>query len=774
MADNVQRIKLLVGRSKKLIPLALGLVSVVIALVAFMNFPNASKDYGNILFDEYQRFKPREYVEGVPVRVIDIDEDSVEVLGQFPWPRTDFADMTMKLGQVGAAAVVYDVVFAEPDRTSPGNIAPLLLKSGLPFESYDLVAGLPDHDEILGQKFAETQTNVVTGYFLSKFLKEGDEAVIPPSYSSFVFAGLSPIDQVDSYVSSSRTLPVIDAGAQGSGFVSVSSIDGGVIRKAPLLGRIGDDIFPSLSLEALRVAMQAQTVQIKSSSGSGELGSGGGATLVSMIRIANPDLGADFRIPTNGQGEFLVHYTEEVPERRVPAWKVIKAGTGTPGALSFAEMQELFAGHIILVGPSAPGLQDLRSTPMNPFEAGVVIHAQMLEQMISGQFLVNPYWQQTVVGSIILVGGILLTVMLSFLGAIRGGLIMVLSLAGLFYFSWWQYSENQILFDPTFAAASLIFISGVTILSSFYLTESEKAEIRGAFDHYLSPDMVDKITDDPSLLQLGGVEKDITILFADVRSFSKISEKLTPQELITFLNNFLTPMTEILMESQSTIDKYIGDAIMSFWNAPLDDPDHAANACRGSIQMIATLREMNKQFSDDPETAPLPVETAIGIGLNSGPCSVGNMGSTQRFAYSVLGDAVNLSSRLEGLTKQYKVHIIIGSSTAEAAPDFAHMEMDQLRVVGREAPERIFVLVGDEQVKQTDNFKKLEQLQLEYLKAYRGQQWDDAEAIANEARFYAEAYHIAGYYDVMQARIDNYRENPPGDDWDGVYAATSK
>jgi adenylate cyclase len=773
LADNLQRIKLLVGRSKKLVPLALGLVSVILALVAYFNVPYALKDVGNLLFDEYQRQKPREYVSA-PVKVIDIDQESLEVLGQWPWPRTDFADMTMKLGRIGAAAVVYDVVFAEPDRTSPANIAPILLKNGLPFEAFDVVAGLPDHDEYLGKKFLEAQTNVVTGYFLTPILGDDEEAILPPVFFGFTEVGASARDQMPTYATASRTLPVIDQGAQGSGFVSVASIDGGIIRKAPLLARIDEQIYPSLSLEALRVAMQSNTIQIKSSAGSGELGSGGGAALVSMVRIANPQLGADFRIPTNGQGEFLVHYTEEIPERRVPAWKVIKAGTGTPGAYSFQELQELFAGHIILVGPSAAGLLDLRSTPMNGSEPGVLIHAQMIEQMISGQFLVNPYWQQTVVGVIILGGGIILSFLLSFLGAIRGGAITVISLGALFYFSWWQYSQNQILFDPTFAAAALVFIAAVTTLSSFYLTESEKAEIRGAFDHYLSPDMVDQIADDPGLLQLGGVEKNITILFCDIRSFSKISEQLSPQELILFLNNFLTPMTEILMESKSTIDKYIGDAIMSFWNAPLDDPEHAANACRGSIRMIHALREMNEIFYDDPENAPLPVETAIGIGLNTGPCSVGNMGSTQRFAYSVLGDAVNLSSRLEGLTKQYKVHIIIGSATAEVTEHLAHMEMDQLRVVGREAPERIYTLVGEEEVADSEHFLKLKELQLAYLKAYRGQQWDEAEAIAEEARGYAAEYHIAGYYDVMQLRIDDYRENPPGDDWDGVYAATSK
>ena len=763
-----ENLKKLAGRSKRFIPLGLGLLSTFLVFSFYLNNNQLFKDVGNIIFDNYQRLQPRDYIVDEemgppPVRVVDIDEDSLDELGQWPWPRTQLADMTIKLVKAGAAVVVYDIVFSEPDRTSPSNIAPILLSDGLPFEQFDLISNLRDHDEYMAQAFQ--QTPVVTGYFLDALLPEGEEQVLPAAKAGIVELGLSAIDQLPRYQSATPTMPLIDAGAKGSGFVSVANIDGGVIRKAPLLARIDEQIYPSLSLEALRVAIGQSTIRIKSTAGSGEFDSGNQEfAFVSQIALSK-----DFVMPTTQTGEFIVHYTEDVPERRVPAWKIIK-----PGAMSVAELREKFEGHIVLVGPSAPGLLDLRSTPMNPSEPGVLIHAQMIEQMINQQFLEYPAWGDSVVGSIILFGGIAMAIVLSLLGAVSGGVITLGTLGGLFYFSWHLYTQEQLLFDPTYAIFGILFVAATTVLSKFYLTEAEKAEIRGAFDHYLSPDMVDQIADDPTLLQLGGVEKDITILFCDVRSFSKISEKLTPQELIGFLNNFLTPMTEILLDSKSTIDKYIGDAIMSFWNAPLDDPDHAANACRGSLLMIHKLWEMNDVFSDDPENAPLPVETHIGIGLNSGPCSVGNMGSTQRFAYSVLGDAVNLSSRLEGLTKQYKSHIIIGSATAAAAPYFAHYEMDQLRVVGREAPERIFMLVGDEQVAKSDNFLKLAELQAAYLSAYRNQAWDEAEAIGKEARTYAQEYRVAGYYDVMDARIAEYRKNPPGEDWDGVYAATSK
>ena len=337
---------------------------------------------------------------------------------------------------------------------------------------------MPDHDEALGRTFA--QAPVVTGFFLDAFLADGEDVVLPPSFFSPSFVGLSPINELPNYQTSTRNLDVIDAGANGSGFVSVASIEGGLIRKAPLLARIGDNVYGSLSLEALRVAMEANSVYIKSSAGSGELGSeGGDVILVDTLRVYNPEHPeyGDFQIPTNGQGEFLVHYTKYDPDdsfgRRIPAWKVIK-----DGAMSPDELFQTFAGQIVLIGPSAAGLLDLRSTPMNPSEAGVLIHAQMLEQMINGQFLVQPYETQTIIGVIILLGGIALAMMLSFLGAVRGGLITVLALGVLFWYSWAQYVNEQILFDPTYAATALLFVAGVTILSSFYLTESEKAEIR--------------------------------------------------------------------------------------------------------------------------------------------------------------------------------------------------------------------------------------------------------------------------------------------------------
>ena len=758
------------GRGKKLIPLFLGLASVVLALVAHFITPTLFQGVGNLLFDEYQRRQPREFID-VGVRVIDIDDESLNRLGQWPWARTTIAEITQRLAEAGAVVISYDIVFSEADRTSPSFVVDRLKSQGVPSEQTDFISRFDSHDDILGATISNLP--VVTGYFMVN----SDNGLKPPTKWSMSYTSFDePIDLLTPYFGATPNLPVIDEGASGSGFVSVANIEGGIIRKAPMLLALDDTAYPALSLETLRVALGGNGYIVKTSAGSGELGAVGGQELISKVQIISELCGIDMgngrnlncTIPTTGNGEFFVHYTEDEPIRKIPAWKVIDPDT------SMEELTELVQGTILLIAPSAAGLLDLRSTPMNPIEPGVLIHAQMVEQMILGQFLEQPYslvaWKRLIV----LVGGVILVLLLSLLGAIRGGVVTILGIGGVMYLSWWAYTEQQVLFDPIYPAAALLFSAMVTIISSFYMTESERSEIKGAFDRYLSPDMVEKIADDPSLLTLGGEERDLTILFCDIRSFSKISEKLTPQELTTFLNNFLTPMTDILMDNKSTIDKYIGDAIMSFWNAPLDDPDHHANAARGALYMIWKLEEMNEIFRTDPDNAPLPVETSIGIGLNSGLCSVGNMGSEQRFAYSVLGDAVNLSSRLEGLTKQYGVHIIIGEQTAAAIPEFARAEIDKLRVVGRETPETIFVLVGEEDTALTENYKKFESLQKEFMTAYREQRWDDAETIADEAKFYAGEYRISAYYDKMKDRIAQYRKNPPGDNWDGIYQASSK
>jgi len=283
------------------------------------------------------------------------------------------------------------------------------------------------------------------------------------------------------------------------------------------------------------------------------------------------------------------------------------------------------------------------------------------------------------------------------------------------------------------------------------------------------------LADDPTKLTLGGEMRDMTVLFCDVRGFTTISEQFDAVGLTRFINRFLTPMTEVIMDRRGTIDKYMGDCIMAFWNAPLDDPEHAANGCRSALRMLEERDSLNAKLKEEAEAEDrkfIPVN--IGIGLNTGSICVGNMGSEQRFDYSVLGDDVNLASRLEGQSKTYGVHIVIGENTANQVPDFAVVELDLIKVKGKTEAVRIFAVLGDDDEAKTERFQKLKVAHDALLQAYRGQQWEQVAELDRVCRSLIGDYFIEGFYDLIAERVEEFRANPPGADWDGVFVATSK
>ena len=385
----------------------------------------------------------------------------------------------------------------------------------------------------------------------------------------------------------------------------------------------------------------------------------------------------------------------------------------------------------------------------------------------------RPYSIETYELWVLVLSGFFFALLLPRLGAAKGAILSVLVAGGIAYWSWYKFANDQVLFNPVYILLAILTSYLVITLSTFYITESERSQIRSAFSMYLSPTMVKKVSEDPGLLKLGGEERMLTILFLDILSFSKISEGLEPEEITTFLNIFLSPMTSILQDNGATIDKYMGDAIVAFWNAPLDDPDHERNAARAVRKMMKTLGELNRDYAKQDEIK-WPDNVKVGIGLNTGVCCVGNLGSEQRFSYSMIGDAANLASRIEGLTKQYKISVLIGNSTAKTLPELAIIEADLIQVIGRKTPERIHILAGEEEMAATEGYKTLMPMHTEFLEAYRAQKWKKAESYIPELKELAAEMDFDGYYDVMQARIDEYKTDPPAKDWGGVYVATSK
>jgi adenylate cyclase len=430
-------------------------------------------------------------------------------------------------------------------------------------------------------------------------------------------------------------------------------------------------------------------------------------------------------------------------------------------------------GRIMLIGTSAPGLIDLRATPLDASIAGVEIHAQAIEHILSGRSITRPDYAQALELSIVVAIGILIAFFLPRLTASRSAFVGVLVVAFLLIGGWLAFSRWGMLLDPSFPALALFMLISAATAYVYRRVEQQRGEVRRAFAHYVSPSVVDELIAHPEKLELGGVVRELTLLFCDVRNFTAISERFTAAELTRFINSLLTPLTDIILGNKGTIDKYMGDAIMAFWNAPLDDADHAANACRSAVAMVIRVEALNETWRAEDEAAGRKfVPVAIGIGINSGEALVGNLGSDQRFDYSCLGDEVNVASRLEGLSKYYGMSVVVGEATATLQKALPIMELDLIRVKGRARPSRIYTLVDAlrAEKQQTDALLPLHNAMLDAL---RCKEFERAEGLIGECRALGIA-SLESYYRTYLARIEQYREEPPPADWDGAYTAETK
>ncbi|HIF10119.1 MAG TPA: adenylate/guanylate cyclase domain-containing protein [Sneathiellales bacterium] len=431
-------------------------------------------------------------------------------------------------------------------------------------------------------------------------------------------------------------------------------------------------------------------------------------------------------------------------------------------------------GFIVLVGTSAAGLKDSWATQLAAATPGVEIHAQGLEQILLGEYLVRPDWASGAEFTYLTVLGLLLIMLLSRVGPLPSAAIGIGGAAAAFGLSWYAFTQFRWLLDPVYPTMIAFIIYSTVTLLNYLRTETEKRFVRDAFGHYLSPALVERLSAHPEELVLHGETRNMTMLFCDIRGFTTLSEQFDAEGLTRFINSFLTPMTTVILELGGTVDKYMGDCIMAFWNAPLDDQDHARHACDAALAMEYVLTELNATWaSDNVFPGPSPKSVAVGIGINSGDCNVGNMGSDQRFDYSVLGDDVNLASRLEGQSKVYGVPIIVGENTVAVISDFALLELDLVRVRGKTKPVRIFALLGDVTVAEDPDFKILLDRHNELLAAYREQDWDRAKILVSNCHA-ADDVRLSSLYSLYDERIRQYTSVPPGPDWDGVHTAPTR
>jgi adenylate cyclase len=546
-------------------------------------------------------------------------------------------------------------------------------------------------------------------------------------------------------------VPVLDAAAAGRGLFTIRPERDGIVRRVPLAMRAEGVIVPTLGLEMLRVAAGGSPLIIRSD-----------AAGIRSVGVRGLEL------PTDRNGQIWVRFSPHDPRRYVSAQAVL-AGEVPRDSLE---------GKLVLIGTSAIGLLDRQTTPIDPSMPGVEIHALLLENALNGSWISYPNYALGAELSVAVLDSSAMIVLVPILGAatvLTFGAAIATTLVAL---SWYLFWQHGILIDFTYPLLASLAVYLVLVFTNYLREQAQRKRIRSAFGQYLSPALVEQLVQEPGKLVLGGEQREMTIMFSDVRGFTAISEmyKDDPQGLTALMNRLLTPLTNAIIEQRGTIDKYMGDAVMAFWNAPLPDPHHPRHACRAALAMCVALNRLNdSRAAEAREHGQAFVPIRIGIGVNTGACVVGNMGSDLRFDYSVLGDTVNLTSRIEGQTKTYGVTIVAGASTVAAvASEFAALELDLIRVKGKTEPEVIYSIFGGEDVAARVDFRELTELNARLLNEYRGRAWAAARETLQRCRAFEQTFELSRYLDLYAARIDEFVASPPPADWDGVFVATNK
>ncbi len=723
---------------------SVGLLLLAILLLIRVWDPRPLEELRLRSFDFFQTTSPRDSAVR-PVVIVDIDESSLSAFGQWPWPRTILADLLTRLYEWQAAAIAFDVIFPEPDRSSLNEAVKHF--RDLDDDTRGRLLHLPSNDEVFAQAIG--RGNVVLG-------QAGINAFHPrslekPPETAFATVGPDPSPYLIAFPYILRNLPKLEQAAVGHGLISIRTERDGMVRRVPIVMQAEDKIVPALTLDLLRVATGSSTIMIRTD----ESG---------IQSVAVPGL----ELPTDRNGRIWVYFGPHDKARFVSAKDVVE-GNVAP---------ERFAGKLVLVGTSAIGLLDVKTTPVLSAMPGVEVHAQLLEAALTNSLLVAPSYAIVVEMIGALIGGVVLALLAPAASVLMLFASAALAAAAFVAASWILFSRYQMLFDATFPLIATLSVYMSMVLMGYFREQLDRRRIRSAFAQYLSPTLVEQLANSPQRLVLGGEERVITVLFSDVRGFTTIAEtyKDNPHGLTTLMNRFLTPLTNAIMARNGTIDKYMGDAVMAFWNAPLDDPAHESDACHAALDMLERVDALNQEREREASTSGTRfVPIKIGIGINTGRCTVGNMGSDLRFQYTVMGDSVNLASRLEGQTKAYGLPILIGSRTAAAvAEQFALLEIDSIRVKGKTEAEVIYAIVGRADVAASPEFRSLQDHWAMLRVCYRKQDWTGALKMIDLCRCECERLGLVGLIDAYADRIRRLEQRSPTPEWDGVFTAETK
>ncbi|MEM7058453.1 MAG: adenylate/guanylate cyclase domain-containing protein [Pseudomonadota bacterium] len=700
------------------------------------------------LYDQYQRLSPRPYDPNAPVRLVDIDQESLNRFGQWPWPRYIMAELTNRLRQAEVGAIGFDIFFEEPDRTSPQTWAASRRRFGAGDGDID-ITGLTDNDE----EFASALASWPTVLSVAGLPKAQNKIVAFKAQMNVV--GDDPTQALVGFAGTTSNVDVLAKAATGLGFISLGDAKSRIVRKVPIAVNSAGVKAPALSMEVLRVAQGETSYTLKAT------GSQDQASLADPEPVALR-VGA-LIVPVDSQGQLRVRYSGHQTQRIVPAWKVLEGDTAATAEL---------AGRLVVVGTSVPGLFDIIETPLDPRTPGMQVHAEILEQVIAGTYLYRPYWATGAERGLLVLFGLLATLlgMLQRPALTLAGVLVLMSVAA--GGSWWVFSTQDMLLAPLFPIAAALAVYVATTGLGIFLKERERRAVRNQFAHFIPPELINTIADDPEhQLTPSGDSRELTVMFIDVRKFSTLTESMSPETVVDFVNDFLTPLSDMILDRGGTIDKFIGDAIMAFWNAPTREPDHAGRAVETLLAMPGVLNDINTSFA--PRGLP---DINAGAGVNTGPCSVGFMGSRRRLGYTGIGDAVNLASRLEGQTKAYGVMNCIGDSTAQAvAGRFAMVEIDVVAVKGRTQPEPIHTVLGHAPMLQDAAFQSFKSTLAHARAAYTTQQWHRAEDAFNAiGKMSVPTLDTEALARTYLERIGEMIEFPPPPDWDGVHIARTK
>lgn len=727
------------------------------------------------LLDIKMRLRGKKKASG-KVGILAIDEKSIEAFGRWPFSRKYYAKALKNLKKLGVKWVGFDSIYAEPEKTyleDARTDIKALDKLALDPKNFksriDKINGMLEQspaDQIFADGIRDFK-NIVLGffYFGSRFEAKYNLGDKP----KFNLLDLMSVSEVAYELPEGRDLesfpylkkvyglvpntPLISKAGEHFAFFSNDADADAINRWVVLVANIKGTLLPSLSLKTAAEYLNSDPLVY--------FGDGGIDTIFLINRDDDTKV-IEVPIDPKGGGRILINHVG-------PSHSFHHYSLADAYHMRYTdEEKKNLKGSVLLLGATATGTNDIRPNPFDPAIDGVENHAAVIENIVTQDFLKRPLNIYEIELFVVLGIGLLFCPVLIFANSLFSGMAVILFLVGYYYMDkvfWFGEGTWTYLGIPSLQIIAMYVLS---TLYKYMTEEAEKKKVKGAFQHYLSPDVIDQVLEDPESLQLGGEKKELTVFFSDVRSFTTISESLTPEKLCELMNDYFTPMTSIILRSKGVLDKYIGDAIMAFWGAPIDLPQHADVGVKASVEMLFALDQLRHDF----KVKGFP-EIDIGIGLNTGPMSVGNMGSGERFTYTVMGDSVNLGARLEGLTKEYGIKIMISEFTMRKLTPGAHLtrDLDDIRVKGKTEPVQVFDVLRPDFLPQPAMIQEFCQKFDEGRKLYKAQEFERAitlfsDCVKMKANDKASLLYLS--------RIEEYQKNRPGEDWDGVYTFTHK